>query len=606
MRLESIRIKDQPPVRLFEVHALSNIVVIAGPNGVGKTRLMNGILNLLRNPGTNPHLGSVTVSATHDNERQAWSMDGLDSSVPAHARLLAQTLQRAQRRGKWRSSAFHFDSSRQFTPVGPPRWDWNFRDPTNEEVGWDFLFSPFQQRFEDTIHAIYRMLGHHRAEIAKRAIQMQRDGRDAMPLDFPDPLARFRDAFHLLLGPKKLGDIDIANPQIHYLQGDVVLGIDQLSSGEKEAFNIVFDLLLRQPEDCIIFFDEPELHLHPELSFRLLKTLQTIGARNQFVFLTHSADIISSAMEHSVVFLAPRPVGENQAVDLRASDDAVTALRELGQNLGVISLGRKIVLIEGTDKSVDRDTYGAIVQSQFPGLVLAPSGGRQTILSFSRVVEEVLHKTLWGIDFYMLADRDNSLPETTLADLEKRAAGRLRFLPRLHIENYFLDEQTIADAFTDLVPQSDWRRDSNAISDRLRSIASQLLPLAVDRWLSTQMRSLIGEVDVSVKSYGQSAVHQFTDNVLAAAVKERDRLAAHFDPAILERRVEERWQELARALQSDMWKQLFPGKIILGTFAGQVGLQLGFLRTLYIAAARRRDLAPFREVTDIFASWTSS
>lgn len=41
--------------------------------------------------------------------------------------------------------------------------------------------------------------------------------------------------------------------------------------------NVVFDFLLRNPSDCIVLFDEPELHLHPELSYKLLQTLRTAG-----------------------------------------------------------------------------------------------------------------------------------------------------------------------------------------------------------------------------------------------------------------------------------------------------------------------------------------
>jgi hypothetical protein len=204
-------------------------VVIAGPNGVGKTRLLNAILASLRNPGASPSQSHLIVSATHDREREEWGLEQLDSAVPDQAAKLRTTLQRQQRRGNWKSSAFHFDSTRQFSQVQQLAWNWNFADPAEEMIGWDFLFNPFQQRFQDTIHAIYRMLGHHRAEIARRAIELQRAGEKHLPLDFPDPLASFRDAFGLLLGPKQLADIDINNPQIRYLQDGTTLGIDSLS-----------------------------------------------------------------------------------------------------------------------------------------------------------------------------------------------------------------------------------------------------------------------------------------------------------------------------------------------------------------------------------------
>src|SRR4029079_12372924 len=100
------------------------------------------------------------------------------------------------------------------------------------------------------------------------------------------------------------------------------LTLDTLSSGEREVVNIVFDFLLRNPSDCIIFFDEPELHLHPELSYKLLQTLSSIGKNNQFIFCTHSPEIITASIENSVIFLAPnRNDGSNQAITV-ARDDA--------------------------------------------------------------------------------------------------------------------------------------------------------------------------------------------------------------------------------------------------------------------------------------------
>ena len=60
MRIKKILAKDILPVKLFEVDNLSDLVVIAGPNGVGKTRLISGILQYMQNfNGTNPSFNPV-------------------------------------------------------------------------------------------------------------------------------------------------------------------------------------------------------------------------------------------------------------------------------------------------------------------------------------------------------------------------------------------------------------------------------------------------------------------------------------------------------------------------------------------------------------------
>jgi predicted ATPase len=54
MRLQSISVANTPPVQLFSVSDLADVVVIAGPNGVGKTRLLGRLVSHLRNGNPDP------------------------------------------------------------------------------------------------------------------------------------------------------------------------------------------------------------------------------------------------------------------------------------------------------------------------------------------------------------------------------------------------------------------------------------------------------------------------------------------------------------------------------------------------------------------------
>lgn len=206
----------------------------------------------------------------------------------------------------------------------------------------------------------------------------------------------------------------------------------------------------------------------------------------------------------------------------------------------------------------------------------------------------------------MLADRDNSLPEAYLTELEGRGGGRLRFLPRLHVENYFLDEETLAVAFSNLVAENDWRRDPAAIRMRLLELARALIPVAVNRWLGMQLRSLVGEIDVSVKG-----AHAFDrDGLIAATIdvaKNESRRTGEFLGADhIASQINERWSNLEGSLEhGDLWKKLFPGKILFNQFASAGQLRPGFLRSAYLAASRNRGHACFSEVIEIFRSWAA-
>ena len=287
-----------------------------------------------------------------------------------------------------RSSILQFESDRTIQNLQPYAFTWDVTDPMDEELGWNFSFQGWKNRWQDTVHSMYRLIEHQKQSIANRAVQLRKEGKGEMKLEFDDPMTRFKEVFSQLLAPKTLADPSARRQALEYECDGQIFDVSTLSSGEREVVNIAFDFLLRQPTDCIVFFDEPELHLHPELSHRLIRTLQGIGSRNQFVLSTHSPDVITASLDKSVVFVSPprletaTQAPANQAIPVTEDDETNQALRLLGQSIGIIALGKKLVLIEGEHSSLDKDVYGSIVRDRYPDLVMVPSGGRHVLQSF--------------------------------------------------------------------------------------------------------------------------------------------------------------------------------------------------------------------------------
>ena len=50
MKILAFDARDVPPVKRFSLDDMSDLVVIAGANGVGKTRLIDGLLASLKKP----------------------------------------------------------------------------------------------------------------------------------------------------------------------------------------------------------------------------------------------------------------------------------------------------------------------------------------------------------------------------------------------------------------------------------------------------------------------------------------------------------------------------------------------------------------------------
>jgi hypothetical protein len=207
------------------------------------------------------------------------------------------------------------------------------------------------------------------------------------------------------------------------------------------------------------------------------------------------------------------------------------------------------------------------------------------------------------VEFFMLADRDSSLPEDVLRDLEGRSSGRLRFLPRLHVENYFLHEPTLAAAFGSLVPGTDWRRNPDAIREKLTSLASAAIPLAVNRWLSTQLRSLVGELDISAKKVQGMNRDELITAIQQTAMGETGRIGHYFSDQQVAQQVSARWNLLEASLRDGSWKVLFPGKMLFAQFAATTQIQQGMLRSAFLAASRRANHEPFADIIGILDGW---
>src|ERR1700733_720758 len=611
MRLSAISAQDAMPVRRFEGADLADTVMIAGPNGVGKTRLIDAVVNALRSPGAGGSVVQAEVVSTNQAEQDAWGKAELDLTNPEGARRLTQMLQVGRKRTKWTSSLVNFESDRSIQQLQPLQWAWDMPDPDEESMGWDVTYGRMRDRFQDTVHSMFRLVEQQKQSIATRAIQLKREGRDSMQLGFVDPMAEFKRVFEMLLDPKRLADPQARLQKLQYIQGDQTFDFDSLSSGEREVVNIAFDFQLRQPRDCIVFFDEPELHLHPELSYKLLRTLRSIGERNQFILSTHSPDVISASLDQSVVFVAPSKESvdgsfENQAIPVTESDETNQALRLLGQSIGIVALGKRIVLIEGEESSLDKQTYGSILGDRHPDLVLVPSGGKHVVESFDTVYQAVLNRMLWGVEFFMLCDGDSAPPHSGTTD-RAVTEGRLRRLSRYHLENYFLDEQVWSETFATFEPPESWLRDPAQVRAKLREIASGFVSYAVALAASSSLRRKVGNVDLMPKDvHGKSSADtQALFRTVAEA--ELGRVSAVLTGDEVRREVEETFTKLETALErdSDEWKALIPGKQVLAVFAAQAQVSLPRAKTLYIGQAAKSQQNPFQEIIDLFDALSS-
>ncbi len=83
------------------------------------------------------------------------------------------------------------------------------------------------------------------------------------------------------------------------------LPVDDLSAGQLELFLFLAALVLNDDREGIVFIDEPELHLDPQWHAPIVRSLMQLQPKAQFIVATHSLGIYAAAMSHQRHFLVP-------------------------------------------------------------------------------------------------------------------------------------------------------------------------------------------------------------------------------------------------------------------------------------------------------------
>ncbi|KKR71341.1 MAG: hypothetical protein UU14_C0030G0015 [Candidatus Roizmanbacteria bacterium GW2011_GWB1_40_7] len=571
MKITSIQAQDVGPIKRFEISNLGELVIIAGANGAGKTSLKNAIIQTFQSPG-NPQV-SFGLTATRDEKEEILLGSGTGIQVQKGSRSaeLEQYMQTRVARGKYVGAPIHFDDSRVFKQFNIPALSFSQVDPDVEETDIRAYLPPFESRFESTMQKLYQKAAHRFSLIASKVVN---ENGTAHPKDFPDPLQPFIDLFSELIPDKKLKTIDPQNLRVLEYEDENgnVRSIHTLSSGEREVIGIGFDLLLTSPKHCVILIDEPELHLHPQLAFRLIQALISIGEKNQFLLFTHSGELITSFADQQVFYIDTHNKSQNQARDLSdiAKDPELSKI--LGQNIGTFAVGKNVIFVEGQNASLDKAIYQGIAKEMFPDSVVIPVSGQENIMALARV-RDILGSTIWGISMFMIRDRDG-LTDTQIQSMESGSSGRLKILGRRHLENYFLNENLLAEVLSeDLVDDtSQWRKPTFVLG-QLREIAKEIMPEAVYKWIQENVRTEVGNVDLKVKNYQAQGKDKLAESIKTRASEELQRITALLDSGKVSSVIDTKYAEYDQALianKDEVWKKEFPGKTIFRKLAGRV------------------------------------
>jgi len=604
MKILSIEITDFNPIKHLKLENLGNTVIIAGANGSGKTRLKQAKVQTLQGDP----LINMTIGATRKEERDEKYFNG--ETLVVQKSVQNQTLNNYINSRKYLSSGYvgslvQIESSRnvetlKYTPV-----NWLGGDPDDRETATNFYFSPFSNRWSDFMNYIHQKSA---ARDKKLADELKKDPTKGEQIinDYPDPLQKYKTIFSSLLPDKELQDINPAAPkEFQFTEGSAKpLPFKSLSSGEQEVVKVVFDVVRKDIKHSVIIVDEPELHLHPTLTFKLIETLKTIGDHtNQFIFLTHSADLISTYYSTGdVYFIDSVQTGSNQAHRLSELNHSHSELVQLiGQNLGLFAVGKKLIFIEGENSSIDRLTYHAIIQNIMPDAKVIPVGSVVNINTLN-TIEEQIRNSIFGIDIFMIRDRDG-LDNIQITEVEKN--GRIRCLKRRHIENYFLDSEILFKVAEKLyVTAVNTTLTKDIIELEIKEIAKKSLNFNLLQNAKEYLSFNHFFKVPTVKSVETKSIFDMKSEITNGVKSSLVTLSIGLDEAVFSKWLDDEEQRLNELLLTDDWKNEFHGKIIFNKLCSDILKTDPIkIRQAYVDIALIEKPTVFEDITEILKSF---
>ncbi len=609
MRIAALKIENFRNIRYLEMTNIPNIVVLAGANGCGKSSVLDAIVFAKEATGAYWSVPGdpkqINVGADHaeitlkietsDLERayiQRCYNTVLGESSTVTVRLDRQSGASVPLREPGLHELFRTYARAQSPEIGVVEYLPSRRILTPKTV--DALSPQFldEARWKETAlfssRSRFDDIKEYLAGIAFRAAQKAEhmvwdDGQTLSKENYPDEFGEIKRVFARFFAPMQFQAVRISDNPFRYVistpSGEI--DIDDLSDGEKSVFTIAFDILRRNLRNSIILFDEPELHLHADLARRFVEILPTLREGNQFWFTTHSAEILRSVEPGSVYRIAKySEPGVSQARQVFSDDDMRHTLADLVGEVGLVTLNKKIVFLEGSGQEIDRYILETLYAQQLDRMQFVSCGSVKQNSRISAKVLELLNQAAEFNFFYAIRDRDFMTDEER-SKVESSGNGRLWVWPVYHIENFLLDWDVLLQAAKELCGPACPFASSQEVHDACLRIAADRKGLFLAQRIDLYFLDALARPDQHVNpSDPMSNARDIGARLIATATEK-------LTSPRLDEWIAGQAQRIDVALADDSWTRVLPGRPVLRELAAQ--LTVGYEQLRNVALARLRD-----------------
>jgi len=203
--------------------------------------------------------------------------------------------------------------------------------------------------------------------------------------------------------------------EIYRKGSNIKLRAEDISSGESELISLGIECLIFSKEcvenkENILFLDEPDVHLHPDLQVRLMHFLKDLVSKNNFKILiaTHSTAILGALETYNDIHLAFMAFDQKELHFKTISTIYRKVLPVFGAHpLSNIFNEAPILLVEGED---DERIWQQAVRSSNGKINIYPCAvdGVSNMNDFEDETEIIIRSVYNNAKGYSLRDKDES------------------------------------------------------------------------------------------------------------------------------------------------------------------------------------------------------